>query len=103
VGCFDANVVYTCKNGIIILVIGLRRCEPVEQYNQHHSQSIQHAICYSTAVKPLQVVRLGFDREHLVSSLRSHQQNNATVTYWLLLDNRRRMPSSGLQAAGKRC
>ncbi|WIA14302.1 hypothetical protein OEZ85_002836 [Tetradesmus obliquus] len=46
-----------------------------------------------------EVVRLGFDREHLVNSIRSRQQNKATVTYWLLLDNRRRMPSSGYLSA----
>lgn len=45
------------------------------------------------------MVRLGFDREHLVSSIRTRQQNKATVTYWLLLDNRRRMPSSGYLSA----
>jgi 5'-AMP-activated protein kinase catalytic alpha subunit len=45
------------------------------------------------------VVRLGFDREHLVNSIRTRQQNKATVTYWLLLDNRRRMPSSGYLSA----
>jgi hypothetical protein len=45
-----------------------------------------------------QVVRLGFDRTKLVDSIRTRQQNEATVTYWLLLDNRRRMPSSGYLA-----
>jgi hypothetical protein len=43
-------------------------------------------------------VRLGFDRTKLVESIRTRQQNEATVTYWLLLDNRRRMPSSGYLA-----
>lgn len=47
---------------------------------------------------PLQVVRLGFDRNKLIESIRTRQQNEATVTYWLLLDNRRRMPSSGYLA-----
>jgi 5'-AMP-activated protein kinase catalytic alpha subunit len=45
-----------------------------------------------------QVVRLGFDRTKLVESIRTRQQNEATVTYWLLLDNRRRLPSSGYLA-----
>lgn len=43
-------------------------------------------------------MRLGFDRTKLVESIRTRQQNEATVTYWLLLDNRRRMPSSGYLA-----
>lgn len=34
-----------------------------------------------------------------MSSIRTRQQNKATVTYWLLLDNRRRMPSSGYLSA----
>lgn len=38
--------------------------------------------------RALQVVRLGFDRAKLVESIRTRQQNEATVTYWLLLDNR---------------
>lgn len=46
----------------------------------------------------LQVVRLGFDRNKLVESIRTRQQNEASITYWLLLDNRRRMPSSGYLA-----
>lgn len=45
-----------------------------------------------------EVVRLGFDRNKLIESIRTRQQNEATVTYWLLLDNRRRMPSSGYLA-----
>jgi len=42
-----------------------------------------------------ETVRLGFDREMLVDSIRSRAQNKATVTYYLMCDNRRRMPSSG--------
>lgn len=42
---------------------------------------------------------MGFDREHLVTSIRTRQQNKATVTYWLLLDARRPMPSSGYLSA----
>jgi 5'-AMP-activated protein kinase catalytic alpha subunit len=41
------------------------------------------------------VARLGFDADGLVHSLRSREQNKATVTYYLLSDNRRRTPSSG--------
>ena len=39
--------------------------------------------------------RLGFDRELLVDSIRTRAQNKATVTYYLLCDNRRKLPSSG--------
>lgn len=46
-----------------------------------------------------EVVRLGFDRDMLIESLRSRQQNKATVTYYLMVDNRRRMPSSGYLSA----
>ncbi len=35
-----------------------------------------------------EVLRLGFEREALVESLRSRQQNKATVTYYLMCDNR---------------
>lgn len=42
-----------------------------------------------------EVVRLGFNRDMLIDSLRNRLQNKATVTYYLMLDNRRRMPSSG--------
>ncbi len=34
------------------------------------------------------VVDLGFEREALLDSLRSRQQNKATVTYHLMCDNR---------------
>jgi len=43
----------------------------------------------------VEVARLGFEREMLLDSLRTQQQNKATVTYWLMCDNRRRLPSSG--------
>lgn len=42
-----------------------------------------------------EVVRLGFNRDFLIESLRNRLQNKATVTYYLMLDNRRRLPSSG--------
>lgn len=41
-----------------------------------------------------EVERLGFQRDFVVDSLRSRQQNKATVAYHLMADNRRRMPSS---------
>jgi hypothetical protein len=44
------------------------------------------------------VVRLGFDRTQLVESLVDRAQNKATVAYYLVLDNRRRM-STGYQGA----
>ncbi|KAG0568994.1 hypothetical protein M758_6G053700 [Ceratodon purpureus] len=40
------------------------------------------------------VVHLNFDRTQLIESLLSRVQNNATVAYYLMLDNRRR-PSNG--------
>ncbi|KAG2426687.1 hypothetical protein HXX76_012997 [Chlamydomonas incerta] len=46
-----------------------------------------------------EVVRLGFDREGLLDSLRSRSANKATVTYYLMSDNRRKMPSSGYLSA----
>jgi hypothetical protein len=41
-----------------------------------------------------QAVRLGFDQEALLESLRARQQNKATVTYYLLSDNRRHAVSN---------
>ena len=41
-----------------------------------------------------EVERLGFEHSFVVESLRSRQQNKATVAYHLLADNRHRMPSS---------
>ncbi|XP_024524195.1 SNF1-related protein kinase catalytic subunit alpha KIN10 [Selaginella moellendorffii] len=38
-----------------------------------------------------EVTKLGFDRNLLVDSLRTRVANTATVTYYLMLDNRRRM------------
>lgn len=35
-----------------------------------------------------EVVRLGFERDMLIDSIRGRQQNKATVTYYLLCDNR---------------
>jgi len=43
----------------------------------------------------IETARLGFDRELLMDSIRSRAQNKATVTYYLLCDNKRRLPSSG--------
>ena len=40
-------------------------------------------------------IRLGFDRESIVDSIRSRAQNKATVAYFLMVDNRRRVASSG--------
>ena len=42
-----------------------------------------------------QVARLGFDREELIDALRSRRQNKATVTYYLVVDNRRPAPAGG--------
>ncbi|KAL3525902.1 hypothetical protein ACH5RR_014274 [Cinchona calisaya] len=46
----------------------------------------------------LEVVKMGFDRESLVDSLRNRVQNEGTVTYYLLLDNRFRVSSGYLGA-----
>jgi hypothetical protein len=35
-----------------------------------------------------EVARLGFERDMLLESLRGRQQNKATVTYWLMCDNK---------------
>ncbi|KAM1187567.1 hypothetical protein ACFX2J_023476 [Malus domestica] len=45
-----------------------------------------------------EVVKMGFDRNHLVESLRSRVQNEGTVAYYLLLDNRFRVSSGYLGA-----
>ncbi|KAI9121406.1 hypothetical protein K1719_008439 [Acacia pycnantha] len=45
-----------------------------------------------------EVVTIGFDRNQLVESLRNRIQNEATVTYYLLLDNRFRVSSGYLGA-----
>ncbi|KAK9107451.1 hypothetical protein Syun_023462 [Stephania yunnanensis] len=45
-----------------------------------------------------EVITMGFDRNQLVESLRSRKQNEATVTYYLLLDNRFRATSGYLGA-----
>ncbi|PNH08345.1 SNF1-related protein kinase catalytic subunit alpha KIN11 [Tetrabaena socialis] len=42
-----------------------------------------------------EVMRLGFEREALLEALRSRTANKASVTYYLLADNRRKLPSSG--------
>lgn len=43
-----------------------------------------------------EVVRLGFERSQLVDSLQNRVQNKATVTYYLILDNRRRISNGYL-------
>jgi 5'-AMP-activated protein kinase catalytic alpha subunit len=45
-----------------------------------------------------EVVTMGFDRNKLVESLHNRSQNEATVTYYLLLDNRFRVSSGYLGA-----
>ncbi|KAF7820508.1 SNF1-related protein kinase catalytic subunit alpha KIN10 [Senna tora] len=45
-----------------------------------------------------EVVNMGFDRNQLVESLRNRMQNEATVAYYLLLDNRFRVSSGYLGA-----
>lgn len=42
-----------------------------------------------------ETTRLGFDKEELLESLRSRQQNKGTVTYYLLADNRHQAPNGG--------
>eukprot|EP00897_Mesotaenium_endlicherianum_P002219 jgi/Mesen1/2024/ME000148S01128 len=44
------------------------------------------------------VIKMGFDRGQLVDSLRNRVQNKATVAYYLMLDNRRRISSGYLGA-----
>ncbi|XAR50017.1 Non-specific serine/threonine protein kinase [Bertholletia excelsa] len=44
------------------------------------------------------VLKMGFDKNHLVESLRSRTQNDATVAYYLLLDNRSPVSSGYLGA-----
>ncbi|XP_076942814.1 SNF1-related protein kinase catalytic subunit alpha KIN10-like [Bidens hawaiensis] len=46
----------------------------------------------------LEVGKMGFDRDALLESLRSRAQNDGTVAYYLLLDNRYRHKSSYLGA-----
>ncbi|BDA43258.1 Serine/threonine protein kinase OSK3 [Coccomyxa sp. Obi] len=47
-----------------------------------------------------EVVKLGFKRREVVESIKARAQNKATVAYYLMSDNRRRMPSSAyLRAA----
>ncbi|KAA8530399.1 hypothetical protein F0562_005108 [Nyssa sinensis] len=46
----------------------------------------------------LEVVKMGFDRNNLVDSLRNREQNEATVAYYLLLDNRFHVSSGYLGA-----
>ncbi|KAJ7515275.1 hypothetical protein O6H91_22G008600 [Diphasiastrum complanatum] len=43
-----------------------------------------------------EVVRFGFDKNHLLEFLQSRVQNSATVTYYLMLDNRRRISNGYL-------
>eukprot|EP00271_Cylindrocystis_brebissonii_P002744 TRINITY_DN13544_c0_g1_i1.p1 TRINITY_DN13544_c0_g1~~TRINITY_DN13544_c0_g1_i1.p1 ORF type:complete len:540 (+),score=102.80 TRINITY_DN13544_c0_g1_i1:1027-2646(+) len=44
------------------------------------------------------VLKMGFDRQQLIDSIRSRLQNKATVAYYLMLDNRRRVSSGYLGA-----
>ncbi|KAF9623328.1 hypothetical protein IFM89_000817 [Coptis chinensis] len=46
----------------------------------------------------LEVIKMGFDRNQLTESLRSRVQNEATVAYYLLMDNRFRATSGYLGA-----
>lgn len=46
----------------------------------------------------LEVVKMGFDRDTLIESLRNRVQNEGTVAYYLLLDNRFRNSSGYLGA-----
>jgi len=46
-----------------------------------------------------EVIRLGFERSVLVDSIKARVQNKATVAYYLMCDNRRRLPSSGYLSA----
>ncbi|KAK1269596.1 SNF1-related protein kinase catalytic subunit alpha KIN10 [Acorus gramineus] len=57
----------------------------------------QHESCIDEEILQ-EVVRMGFDKNHLVESLRNRIQNEATVAYYLLLDNRFRVSSGYLGA-----
>ncbi|KAF9593453.1 hypothetical protein IFM89_023260 [Coptis chinensis] len=46
----------------------------------------------------LEVIKMGFDRNQLTEFLRSRVQNEATVAYYLLMDNRFRATSDYLGA-----
>ncbi|XP_011010304.1 PREDICTED: SNF1-related protein kinase catalytic subunit alpha KIN10-like isoform X1 [Populus euphratica] len=45
-----------------------------------------------------EVIKMGFDRNQLIESLRNRMQNEATVAYYLLLDNRFRVSNGYLGA-----
>ncbi|VFQ58493.1 unnamed protein product [Cuscuta campestris] len=45
-----------------------------------------------------EVIKMGFERNHLIESLRNRVQNEGTVAYYLLLDNRFRVSSGYLGA-----
>ncbi|XP_009134629.1 SNF1-related protein kinase catalytic subunit alpha KIN10 isoform X1 [Brassica rapa] len=45
-----------------------------------------------------EVINVGFDRNHLIESLRNRIQNDGTVTYYLILDNRFRGSGGYLRA-----
>ncbi|KAJ6368200.1 hypothetical protein OIU78_000726 [Salix suchowensis] len=45
-----------------------------------------------------EVVKMGFDRNQIIESLRNRMQNEATVAYYLLLDNRFRVSNGYLGA-----
>ncbi|MCH96420.1 SNF1-related protein kinase catalytic subunit alpha KIN10, partial [Trifolium medium] len=46
----------------------------------------------------LEVIKMGFDRDQLIESLRHRIQNEGTVAYYLILDNRFRVSSGYLGA-----
>eukprot|EP00245_Coleochaete_scutata_P001531 TRINITY_DN11908_c0_g1_i1.p1 TRINITY_DN11908_c0_g1~~TRINITY_DN11908_c0_g1_i1.p1 ORF type:complete len:559 (+),score=106.05 TRINITY_DN11908_c0_g1_i1:66-1679(+) len=46
----------------------------------------------------VEVLKMGFDRQQVVESLRNRAHNKATVAYYLMLDNRRRISSGYLGA-----
>ncbi|XP_074564300.1 serine/threonine protein kinase OSK1-like [Curcuma longa] len=47
----------------------------------------------------LEVTKMGFDKDHLIESLHNRIQNKATVSYYLLVDNRSRATGGGYLAS----
>jgi 5'-AMP-activated protein kinase catalytic alpha subunit len=78
----------------ILMWCGRTNTRPIN-HNQKHNHTNQTKPNQNQPGPIHQVARLGFDQEMLVASLRNREQNKATVTYYLIADNRRRTPSSG--------
>ncbi|KAL3150535.1 Serine/threonine-protein kinase SIK1 [Trebouxia sp. C0010 RCD-2024] len=70
-------------------------------FNQHLPRYLAVIQADTLATAPIidtdmvdEVTKLGFDREEVIHSVKTRQQNKASVAYYLMSDNRRRMPSS---------